>query len=431
MSSSVPLKKYSPFYRDSILFSVEDGRLDLSAHYSYAKGQKEPEVSLSGISVTLNALRLRKAGENRDFVKVPRLSIKETDAGLTKKELTIGNFSTEKGEILVKRASNGDLNLLTLTPPAAPASVSKEPPNKQKGGEKPVEPEKPWLVSLKQMLVDKYTVRVEDQTTKEPVTIVAQNLTIKGENISTAKGSKARLGLSLLLNGKGTISTTGTIGMEPLSANFKIGLKGIEIGPFQPYFTDKVKITVTEGAISTNGNMSLTSTKKEGVKAVYTGEASVNNFSSVDKLNGEDFLKLESLSLSDMNVAYAPLSVYIKGVSLTNFYALVLVNPRRKNKSPGCGGGRGAESRGNANGPCPEDTGSRSAEESSSPCSPSRGTRAFKKYQSRSDHPPGRKDRLCRQIGQTGIFGASLGDRGKGVRAFCRAEHDGGCRAPW
>src|SRR5208337_4201713 len=147
----------------------------------------EPQINLSGLTVTLNTLRLRKTGENQDFVKVPNFTIKETDVDLTKRELNIGNLSTEKGELLVKRASNGDLNLLTLTPPAAPASVSKEPPKEPKAGEKPVEPEKPWLVSLKQMLVDKYTVRVEDQTTKEPVTIVAQNLTIKGENISTAK----------------------------------------------------------------------------------------------------------------------------------------------------------------------------------------------------------------------------------------------------
>lgn len=326
--ASVPLKKYSPYYGDAVLFDIEDGRLDLAAHYRYASGQKEPDVTLSGISVTLNTLRLRKTGENQDFVNVPQLSIKETDVDLTRRELRIGNFSTEKGEILVKRLSNGDLNLLTLTPPATPpASALKELPRKAKAGEKPVEPEKPWLVSLKQMLVDKYTIRVVDQTTKEPVTLVAQNLTLKGENISTAKNSKARIGLSFLLNGKGTISTAGSVGIEPLSADLKIGLKGIEIAPFQPYFTDKVRLTVTGGAISTNGNVSLTSTKEKGIKATYKGEASVANFSSIDKLNGEDLLKLESLSLSDLNVAYAPLSIDIKGISLTNFYALVLVKP--------------------------------------------------------------------------------------------------------
>jgi hypothetical protein len=325
--ASIPLKKYAPFYRDSVLFDIEDGRLDISARYRYAKGQKEPEVDLSGISLTLKALRLKKAAEKGDFVNVPDLSIKETDLNLTKRELKIGNFSTENGALLVKRSRNGDVNLLTLTPPA---SATEKPLKKAKAGEKPGGPEKPWLISLKQMLVDKYTVRVEDQTTPEPVTLIAQNLRVRGENISTAKNSKGRLGLSLLLNKKGTVSTTGTIGIEPLSINVRIGLKGIEVAPFQPYFTHKVKMTVTGGAISTNGTLSLTSTKKEPIKAAYKGEAAVANFSSIDKLSGEDLLKLESLSLSDLNVAYAPFSLDIKGVSLTNFYALVLINPQGK-----------------------------------------------------------------------------------------------------
>ena len=129
--SSVLLKKYSPFYKDNILFDIEDGRLDLSTRYRYATGGKEPEINLSGLSVALKALRLRKAGENEDFAKVPNFSIKETDVDLTKRELTIGNVSTDKGELLVKRLSNGDLNLLTLTPPAIPpASAPKEPPKK-------------------------------------------------------------------------------------------------------------------------------------------------------------------------------------------------------------------------------------------------------------------------------------------------------------
>ena len=325
--TSLLLKKYSPFYRDSVLFDIEDGRLDLSTRYTYAKGGKEPQVNLSGTSVMVNALRLRKAEEHRDFVKIPNLSIKEMDANLTKRELKIGNFSTEKGELFVERSKNGEMNLLKLLPPAP---TPEGPSKKVKAGDKPANPEKPWLILLKQMKIDRYTVRVEDQTTAAPVALIAQNLRVRGENISTAKNSKGKLAVSLLLNGKGTVSTAGTIGIEPLSAHLKTELKGIEIVPFQSYFTDKVKMTVTGGAISTTGNLSFSSTEKEEIKAAYKGKVSVAGFSSIDKLNGQDLLKFESLSLSDLNAGYTPLSVAIGGISLTNFYALVLVNPEGK-----------------------------------------------------------------------------------------------------
>ena len=321
---SITLKKYAPYYRDNVLFDIEDGRLDLSAGYKYAKGEKEPQISLPGISLSVSALRLKKGEENEHLLKIPNLSIKETELDLTKKELKIGTFFTQRGNVLIKRLSNGDINVLKLV---APPSVPKETvPQEQSKEDKSKPPEKPWLISLRSASVDNYSIRVEDHMTPEPVTLIAQNLKLRGENISTAKNNKGKLSLSFLLNEKGTISTTGVISIDPLSANLKTELKGIEVAPLQPYFTEKVRITVTGGAISTAGNFLLNTTDKKELKVTYRGEASLINFSSIDKLEGQDFLKWESLSLSDLNAGYNPLLVNIKGISLTNFYARVLVN---------------------------------------------------------------------------------------------------------
>jgi uncharacterized protein involved in outer membrane biogenesis len=326
---SVPLKKYAPYYRDNILFDIEDGRLDFSTGYKYAKGAKEPEISLPRISLSLSALRLKKADEKEDFLKIPTFSIKETELNLTKREVKIGVFTTQKGELLIKRLANGDMNILKLV---APSSAPQETAPKEKP---PVEspgkpPEKPWLVSLRNLSLDNYSIRVEDQTNSEPATLTVKNLKVKGENISTAKNSKGKLALSLLLNETGSISTTGTIGIEPMTADLKMELKGIEIPPFQPYFADKVNINVTGGAISTAGNLSFASTEKKEMKASYKGEAALSNFSSVDKLSGGDLLKFESLSFSDLNFGYIPLSVDIKGISLTDFYARVFIDSQGK-----------------------------------------------------------------------------------------------------
>jgi uncharacterized protein involved in outer membrane biogenesis len=321
---SVPLKKYAPYYRDNVLFDIEDGRLDFSTRYRYAKGEKEQEISLPGISLSLSALRLKKPEENEDFLKIPAFLIRETELNMTKKEMKIGVFATQKGELLIKRLPNGDMNILKLV---APSPVPNETaPKEQSPGDRSKPREKPWLVSLRNLSVDNYTISVEDQTNSEPVTLTVKNLKVRGQNISTAKNSKGRLALSLLLNEKGSISTAGMIGIEPMTADLKMELKGIEIPPLQPYFTDKVKITVIGGAISTAGNLSFSSTEKKETKVSYKGEAAITNFSSVDKVSGGDLLKFESLSLSDLNFGYTPLSVDIKGISLTDFYARVAVD---------------------------------------------------------------------------------------------------------
>jgi hypothetical protein len=325
--ASVPVKKYSPYYSDQIPFTIEDGRVDLSTRYRYTAGQREPEVALSGISLSLNALRLRKPGDNVDFLTVPTLSVKEGSLDPAKKLLTIGNFSTQKGTLSVKRLANGDVDLAKLIPtPPTDTGPDRKPFKNAEPAKKPATPETPWVVSLKAALIDNYSVRMTDQTTPEPVTLTAQIVRVKGENISTARNSKAKVAASLLLNDRGSIAAEGTFGVDPMLANLKVNLKGIGIASFQPYFEDKVNVTVTGGAFSANGGLSLSTDPKGGMKVTYDGEAALVNFSSIDKSSGDDLLKLESLSLTGMGVKLDPFSINIKGVALTNFYSLVSVN---------------------------------------------------------------------------------------------------------
>ena len=317
---SIPLRKYSPYYADSILFDIEDGKLDASTRYKYAKKEKESEVNLSRMSVSLSALRLKKMDETEDFLKIPILSIKEVGVDLAKKELKIGEFFTQRGDVIVKRLNNGSINFLTLltTPPPG------EDKSKQ---EKSKSDEKPWLVAVRQVLVDRYTIRMEDRMPSQPVTLTAENLNLKAENFSTAKESKGKLSLSFLLDGKGNISTAGTIGIDPLFADLKMDLKNIGMVPLQSYFTDKVKINVTSGAVSVTGNVTLGASDNKEVKATFGGEVSLANFASLDKLQGEDFLKWGSLAFSEINAGYNPTHIDIKGISLADFYARLSINP--------------------------------------------------------------------------------------------------------
>jgi len=319
-AKSVPLKKYSPYYQDQILFSLEEGRLDFSTRYRYANGGKEPQISLSGLSVILNSFRLKRQDEKEDFLNIPALSIKNTGFDLTNKALSIGDVSGQKGSILVRRYSNGKLNLQTLFP---------ESPKPQKkpsqGVGKP--PEKPWLVKVGKVSLDQYTIKMEDGMPPDPVTLVADEINLKAENFSTAKGQRVNASLVFRLNQKGTVSANGPVGINPVSANLKMSLKGIEVKPLQPYFADKVKITVTDGALSTTGNLTLEFLDKEEMKATYSGEASLSSFASIDKQNAEDLLKWESLALNGIDIGYNPLYIHINGIALTNFYSRLILHP--------------------------------------------------------------------------------------------------------
>ncbi len=316
----VPVKKYSPYFSEKVLFNIEDARLDLQTKYNFSKTGKEPEIRLSGMSATLNSLRLKKRDEKDDFLRIPVIAIKETDVDLSKKELVIGNFLTQKGLISIKRYKDGKLNVEGLTISA---------PGKE---DKPLEgtrgqAEKPWLVFVKAFSVERYAVKVADLVPRQPVAIAVDNIRATGKDITTAKKGRGRISLSLLLNKKGSLSTNGTVSLNPLSVNMKLNAKGMDVVPFQPYFTDRVKVILTDGAFSANGNLSLSYAKDAGPKVVYTGGASLTKFSSLDKANADDFLKWDSLHFGGINAGYNPLFVNIKEVALTDFYSRLIINP--------------------------------------------------------------------------------------------------------
>jgi len=317
------LKKYAPYYQDKILFNIEEGDLDVSTNYQYSKRDKDSEAKLSGLSISLKTLKLGKRDEQEEFLNIPNLTVQNTGLDLNKKEVSVGDFSTQKGAILVRRLKDGKLNLQTLFPEA---EKKEEKPTQENAGQ----PENPWVVNLGKISVEDYQIKAEDQIPAEPVTMMIDEIQVKASNLSTAEGQKGNVSLGLRLNQKGTISTEGPIGINPISANLKMSLKEIEVKPFQPYFTDKVKITVTDGALSTTGNFTLGSSDKKELKATYRGGASLNHFASIDKLNAEDVLKLESLAFDDIHFDSDPFSLDVKGIALSNFYANVLIHPDGK-----------------------------------------------------------------------------------------------------
>ncbi len=314
--TGIQLKKYSPYYSKNVLFDVKEGGLDLSTKYMFNKTEKEPEIRLAELSAGLTSLKLRKRGEKDDFLDIPVASLKNTSVDLTKKEVHIGTLSTQKGILKIKRYIDGTLNMQSLVPKSG-TSVGEPAKTKKERG---------MFVTIKDIAAADYMLNIEDAMLQEPVNLVAERINFKGTNLSTAKNSKGRASLSFVFNKKGTVRTNGSVSINPPSANMQLNVKGVGISPFQPYFTDRVKIIIAQGDISLDGKVSFGYSMSGIMKASYKGEASVQNFDSLDKVKAEEFLKWNSLYFGGIEAAYSPLHVNISQVALTDFYSRIIIN---------------------------------------------------------------------------------------------------------
>jgi hypothetical protein len=211
------------------------------------------------------------------------------------------------------------LNFLSLLPAATKdPGPAKEIPHKD---------EKPWAFKAGKIVVDKYQITWEDRFPPEPATLSIQDLALKAENFGTVQGQKASASLAFRLKERGNVAIDGSVGVNPPTIDLRVALKEIPIEALQPYFSDRAKLVVTEGSLSTTGNLALNSREGAGWQVSYKGDGSVNNFTSIDKSKAEDFLKWESFSISGMDVGYNPLYVHIAGIALSNFYSRLIIHP--------------------------------------------------------------------------------------------------------
>jgi uncharacterized protein involved in outer membrane biogenesis len=296
-------------------FRVASAYLDTQTQISFVqpKGDK-PSLTVTG-NVSLKNIAVNDQ-QNKPLLKLPLFSISIAPSRPIEKFIHLSKVSIQSPGLEIRRDGKGTLNVQALL---AEKGETKPAPGK-------AEDSTPFSLDIDEVQLTGGKISFSDLTPSEPVTMTAKNLDLRVEKISTAKNSKGKLSLSLLLNKRGKISTTGSIGLDPISAELKMDLKGIEIDAFQSYFADKVKITVTSGAFSTTGNLSLGSVGNQELKLNYRGNAALSNFSSIDKTNAEDFLKWESLSFNGLNVGINPFLTDIKGISLTNFYSRVIMN---------------------------------------------------------------------------------------------------------
>jgi uncharacterized protein involved in outer membrane biogenesis len=310
---------YLAYFPTKMNFKIVSAFLDTQTKISFIeiKGKKPSLIVVGNVSLKKIAVDDQ---QNKPLLRLPLFEISIAESEMLSKVIHLAKISIQSPELEIRRDAKGTLNVLSLLP-----ETKETKPTPKKEGEST-----PLSIDVDEVQLAGGKISFSDLTPSEPFTIAAKNLELRVENISTAKNSKSKLSLSLLLDKKGKISTTGSIGIDPIAAELKMDMKGIGIGLFQSYFTDKVKVTVTGGTFSTTGNLLLGLADDKELKAKYRGSVILSSFSSIDKLNGEDLLKFESLSLSDLNVGYTPLSIDIKGVSLTNFYARVLVNSEGK-----------------------------------------------------------------------------------------------------
>jgi len=294
-------------------FKLLSAKLDTQSQISFTRFKNKPPVLRLTGNVELRDTAVDDL-QNNKILRYPSLKIAIASLEPLVPSAHISSWSLQSPEVVIRRTKEGEL----IYPRPILIRAEKEIEKKA---------EKPLSARIDSLKIDGGKITFIDMVPEETATIKIDPLNVRAENLSTAPGAKGTIDLSLTLDQKGTVSVKGPVGIEPISAVLDIDVKDLAIRSFQPYFTDKARINVTRGGISTKGTLSVTPDSKGAPSAKYAGNVLVANFASIDKANANDFLKWKSLFFDQLNAGHNPMFVNIKGISLSDFYVRLIINP--------------------------------------------------------------------------------------------------------
>lgn len=306
-ANALQLKRYAPYYQKGLNFHITDGSLDINSHYQFAVNGN---TTLDNLGITLRQLTLRQPGQRNPLLTLPSLAISESTLDLNQYHLVIGQLTSKGARLVAQRNSQGEINLTQLTTPTTTAT----PPAVTPG----------WRIDINQLGLHDYAVEWLDQHLPQPAKLSASAISLSATGLSTATGAKGKANLSLTLNKHGKLQASGPLAINPFATTLAMQLKGIELMPLQPYFTDKLNIIVTSGAVSGQGRLNLSTA--HGLKLGFSGNTGLTHLATQDKTNLAPLINWNALFINGIDFNLEPLSVNIKEVALSDFYSRVQID---------------------------------------------------------------------------------------------------------
>lgn len=311
------LEKYEPYYGRHVL-AMASGGLSLGTRYTYGAKGDGPALRLEGLGARLASLEVRKAGEKEAFLRLPQLEVRDSVLDFGAQRVMVRSLATRGASLSLRRTAEG-LDLQHLTPPPA------EPTPGEAASEKAAGPGKPWTFILTSGSVRDYQIRWVDETPADPVRLLLSGLAVEGANLSTEPNAKGRVSVSAAVNGSGSISIKGPLTLKPLGGRLDVAAKNLEIAPFQNYFTERLRVLITSGAVSSAGQVSLTTGRDQKTSAGFQGDINVTGLEAADKVRADGLLSYSSLALTGIAAQQSPPALRVEGVSLAGFSTALTV----------------------------------------------------------------------------------------------------------
>jgi hypothetical protein len=312
------------YLEDQLNFVVASGAIDVQSSYKFSLTD-QLNLSLNVAKATVSNLAVRPKDSDADWVSLPGLDMSGAAIDVAQHSGSIDSLSLTGLKVLAWLEPDGAINLLKLAVPA----VRPGAPSTAAAGSAVVTTTSPaaahpWKIDLHEFALRDAAISAEDRTVTPAakVQLAPLSLTVQGASLDLAKPVK--LTLDTKINESGSLSLDGELTPQPLAANVKVKLAGIDLTAAQPYIAQRTAMVLRGGKLGGALQISYGAAKPQ-VKVA--GDLYVEKLHTVDAALHEDLINWERLDVKGLNVQHGPDRLEIAEISARKPYARVIIEP--------------------------------------------------------------------------------------------------------
>ena len=212
----------------------------------------------------------------------------------------------------VARDRNGKIDLIGLFPAPAPASK---------------EPAPAWAVGVTHAALTAAALKFEDASAASPVKLALDKLDLAIDGVDIDRAKPFKLAAKGALGKRGTFAIDGDATLAPLGANLVLDAAALDLAALAPYVAGALNVRVASANLGAKGKLTLAG---EPLAVKYSGDAALGALRLDDKVSGDDFLRVNALKASaiELDTAGEKPKIAIKSVALNDFYARMIIDAR-------------------------------------------------------------------------------------------------------
>ncbi len=315
------------YAQEHVPYSLANALLGVEGSYEVSMAGSSPQLDISNATFTLDDVKVATDKHTDAFLGIDKITIGPLDFNLAKQKLDISRLTVDALALSIDRSTDGTLALLS---PLDKTNNESGSGNSQQTVVDNRDQTLPFQWAIGELLVNQGQLNITDQQPKSPANIVISDINTQVTGLSQDLSKSLDFGLSYFIQHSGKSEITGQVVPVPLNLSAALNIDDIALTTIQPYLSDHLGMTIEEGRLSVNGNLTLAAkSEHEALDGGFKGAININQFNTTDQTVNERLVGWQSLAIDPLTIHFNPLGIEIRDIRFEEPYGRIIVTEDR------------------------------------------------------------------------------------------------------